>query len=281
MRRNIRKVAITLAVLFALSISVAYAGTSDQGYYLVDGASGGHVIGIQAMVSSMSTVSLNHGTPSRNMEIFAPSLLPLPSSCLEISVRTIRLTNMSVTAHELGVVDSCMSPATWKAVWVMDATFKSKYERSQTYYGFHAGSGYITDKMLKVKVYRYNPTGNCWGAYVWNYNTSAWDTIYTKCGTIVGREGWYGWTVFETYGFNTASSTPICVSLGSYGVSQARDLKFVKDDLSLVAVSAADHYSDILDWNGCWSSYDWQFIENGIDQWAVCDDAHDIYCEGA
>lgn len=276
-----RKFGLIIVLLFTIVVSnVAHAGTSDYGFYYKYYA---HQIGVQATVSTMSTFNIIQGNPERNFDVYAPTIQPPGEACLEVTVLARRFARNPTTYHDIGAYDSCNGRNQW-TLQTMDATWKNKYERVVSFNRLPGGGPNFNDKVVTVAVTRINAPNNCWGAYIWNFNTNVWDTIAAnKCGTnnIPGTDGW---AMFESYGYEQASSTPMCGALGTYGVVQVRNLKYYYDNLPppyVTSVTEFDHNGNINTGNACLNPstpYRYSFYQVP-DSFTVCDESHWMYCE--
>lgn len=277
------------AVVMFIPAKPVYAGTGDTGFYIYYNP---HIYGMKMTVSTMTEFELKMGTPARDMHLYTPSFHVPGDSCLEATIENSRSAGNPSTTHRLAIYDYCNLQ--WKALIVMDATFKAAYERLiTTYPGLAFQSPNVTDKMLTIRTYRYDNAGNCWQTQLWNYTTSHWDQKAWACGHDQAPWGDLGWLILESYGYEQASSTDMCIDgaghgLGTYGVVQARNVGVYRDDLppgfQLTPLTMADH-EYTFNTHPCVANNSWAFCQDQIqgqwagDDWIVDDNYFYRYCE--
>jgi hypothetical protein len=106
--------------------------------------------------------------------IYTPTLYSAGGSCIEV---TTVYTN---TTQAVEAWDWC-NHINFEASVAINSSFVSRYEN---------GAGSYTAEILKTG-------GNTWVAYLYNYSTKAYDTLYTSSGT--SQAGTTGWDVNELY----------------------------------------------------------------------------------
>lgn len=288
-KRRIRVLGLATTLVMALLLSTSvFAGTSDQGYWIEDRPPFSHTIGIQADISTLSSMNLIPGSPGRNEHVFV-TLMPAGTSCVEAlsyAYKSATAGPTTPTSHYFRVFNHCVPDGTApgaSVLYPMDATFLGKYERVVTYPSVRAGQPNFQDKTMRLAITRSSaPPTNCWRAYLWNYNTGAWDGFQQFCGTSYEQDAPAGWTMLETYGFDTASSNNICADFGAYHVAQARSIKYYRDDLpppQTTMVNSTDTPYGIHVNNGCWADGSWDWVGGGAD-WIACDGVSYAKCEG-
>jgi hypothetical protein len=145
--------------------------------------------GAQATQSVNPAVQLGS---SDHDTLYSPTLYPTGASCIEVS-----------TIYAYDTTNS--KPGTWVGAWdwcgthgfhvrkTVDASFLSTYTVTKS------GQDYYTVQDVLT-----NATTNTWTAYLYNYQTAAWDTLYTSSGSSGGTN--LGWQIDEVY-TNYNSST--------------------------------------------------------------------------
>jgi hypothetical protein len=152
--------------------------------------------GTMATQSVSSTLRLSNS----NDVLYAPTMTPADNSCIEV-----------VTVHTTGTPqiwawDWCNSIAPGAEVDV-DSSFIADYTTTVN------GRTAYTTKDVQT-----DASTNTWTAYLWNYATSSWDTLFTSSGTDQSGLS-YGWDMFEFYSTVKSGKVAICGDLASSGVS--------------------------------------------------------------
>lgn len=134
---------------------------------------------------ALATHTINPGIsiPSGNPDVvYAPTLDPSGKTCIEVT------TFYWQGGNGVGAWDWCAASPGFAAVAWIDSTFLSKY--SDTYLGSPA---------YTVKDIQTDPVTNSWTAYLFNYSTGYWDTLFTSAdaGKLTNPGG--GWSMFEVY----------------------------------------------------------------------------------
>jgi len=172
-----------------LSLPDAPAGDGDRGFF-INGTAG---IGIYARNDVQDNVVIpaaNAGTT-----IYAPTHQSPGGSCIETVRASWRPVGASGTSHGHGFWDWCRASPGWGSFEAIDATWKSKYARSD-------GS----ENMYYTNVYK--SSGNCWVGLLWNYNTGVWDQKLSSCGTTKTGFGTTGWTMWESWSLTSCPAFP-------------------------------------------------------------------------
>jgi Ricin-type beta-trefoil lectin domain len=147
----------------------------------------------QTIYGAQATQSLDPGitVPSSSQDVlFTPTLDPSAIDCIEMT-----------TAYFGGVVqvdafDWCKANPTWGKITDVSTSFLGSYATTVNGHYFYS-----------VQDVQTNPTTNSWTAYLYNYQTKAWDTYYTSASTskLSGVGG--GWDMDEVYtNYNAATA---------------------------------------------------------------------------
>lgn len=107
--------------------------------------------------------------------IYAPTLLPDGGSCIEVS------TVYSIYAHEVAAWDWCSQSSNFVAAVPIDSTFMATYTSSGHY---------------QVRIRKTQATTNTWTAFLFNYKTKTWQTLFSQSGTPAPSNGW---DMYEVY----------------------------------------------------------------------------------
>lgn len=158
-----------------LAAGTAYAG---RGVWIAD--PNGRVVSTYANQSVYPNLTFKSGS---NSYLYAPTMLAANRACIEV-----------VTAYSSG------PPAIWTWNWcsstvqnparlfVVSPAFISKYVRDL---GANVGQYTVQTSLL--------PDGKTWAAKLYDYQTSAWDAIYTATGSSLSDGGTTGWDFFEEH----------------------------------------------------------------------------------
>ncbi|ACU73862.1 Carbohydrate binding family 6 [Catenulispora acidiphila DSM 44928] len=114
--------------------------------------------------------------------VYAPTALPPGRACMEIT------TAYTPSGPDLWAWDWCGGRDQVGKLTAMDSTFLATY--TTTVNGHPA---YDLDE------HQTSASGNVWTAYLYNYQTHAWDTFYTSSGTYDLSQYPFGWDMFEVY----------------------------------------------------------------------------------
>jgi hypothetical protein len=135
--------------------------------------------------------------------LYTPTLYPTGASCIEVST----IYAYDTTNHKPGI---------WVGAWdwcgahgfhvrkPVDASFL------QTYTVTTSGQDYYTIRDVLT-----NSATNTWTAYLYNYVTASWDTLYTSSGSSGGTN--LGWQLVEVYTSYNASTHEGDYCTQSYG----------------------------------------------------------------
>lgn len=146
---------------------------------------------------------------------FVQQLHP-PSGCLQWEIVHERFAGGS-TSNYIQIYDWCHTgvPSPY-SVALSDATFRGKYVRTISY----NDTGFaFQDEVVDVRTY--NSTGTTWVAQIWNFNTSAYDTVVTKSGTSAQSQGYAD----IGDGGHTQDPTMSCPTLYPWGILQIRGIQ--------------------------------------------------------
>jgi hypothetical protein len=114
--------------------------------------------------------------------VYAPTALAPGGACMEMT------TAYTSGGPVLWAWDWCGGNAGIGKLVTIDAGFLATY--TTTVNGYAA---YRTD------VHQTDAASNTWSAYLYNYQTQAWDTFYTSSGTYDLDDPEFGWDIFEIY----------------------------------------------------------------------------------
>lgn len=153
--------------------------------------------GAMATQSLSSTLRLSNP----NDVLYAPTMTPANNSCIEV------VTVHTTSTPQIWAWDWCNAIAPGAEVNV-NSSFLADYTTT-----VNGRTAYTT------KDVRTNTGSNTWTAYLWNYATGAWDTLFTSSGT--DQSGLtYGWDMFEFYStVGSSGQVAICNNLASSGVT--------------------------------------------------------------
>ena len=133
--------------------------------------------------------------------LYAPTMKPANGSCIEV-----------VTVHTTGTPqiwawDWCKAIAAGAEVSV-NSSFLAKYTTTVN------GRTVYTQKTVQT-----SKSNNTWTSYLYNYQTGAWDTLFSSSGT--DQSGLkYGWDMFEFYSSTNPSTgnTYVCGDIAKAGL---------------------------------------------------------------
>ena len=154
--------------------------------------------GVIATQSVSSTLRLSNS----NDILYAPTMKPADGSCIEV------VTVHTTSTPQVWAWDWCGSIAPAAEVDVTSG-FLSKYTTT-----VDGRSAYTTEEVQT------NTSKNTWTAYLYDYPTQSWDTLFTSSGTDQSGLS-YGWDMFEFYSTvnSRTGQTYVCNDLQSSGVS--------------------------------------------------------------
>lgn len=147
-----------------------------QGTSLTNVSGTGGVVATQSFSSTL-TVARSSTT------IYTPTVYPAGGSCIEVT--TVYRTG----TRSVSVWDWC-NAITFVVAVPIDAAFRSTY----------ASGGFYSTEVLRT-----GTSPNTWVAYLYNYATSTWETLYTSAGST--QAGTTGWDVYELYSDVDANGT--------------------------------------------------------------------------
>ncbi len=152
--------------------------------------------GVMATQSVSSTLRLSHPGDI----LYAPTMTPADNSCIEV------VTMHNATKAQIWAWDWCGSVAPGARVNV-NSSFLKTYTTT-----VNGRTAYTT------KDVRTNTKANTWTAYLYNYQTSAWDKLFTSSGSDKSGLS-YGWDMFEFYSSTDPSTgnTYVCGDFQSSG----------------------------------------------------------------
>jgi hypothetical protein len=154
--------------------------------------------GVIATQSVSSTLRLSNG----NDILYAPTMKPADGSCIEV------VTVHTTSTPQVWAWDWCGSVAPAAEVNV-NSGFLSKYTTT-----VNGRSAYTTAEVQT------DASTNTWTAYLYDYATQAWDTLFTSSGTDQSGLS-YGWDMFEFYSTVNSGTgeTYVCSDLQKSGTS--------------------------------------------------------------
>lgn len=147
-----------------------------QGTSLTNVSGTGGVVATQSFSPTL-TVARSSTT------IYTPTVYPAGGSCIEVT--TVYRTG----TRSVSVWDWC-NAITFVVSVPIDATFQSRY----------ASGGFYSTEVLRT-----SSSPNTWVAYLYNYATATWETLYTSSGST--QAGTSGWDVYELYSDVDGSGT--------------------------------------------------------------------------
>jgi hypothetical protein len=162
-------------------------GTGDRGFWINVGD------GVYARNDLQDNLTIPNSAVGTT--IYAPTHQSAGGSCIETVMAHWRPTLASATLHGHGFWDWCRASPGWGTFESIDATWKSKYARSDG-----------AENMYYTEVYKTG--GNCWVGQLWNYNTGSWETKLTSCGTTKTGFGNTGWTMWESWSLTGCPTLP-------------------------------------------------------------------------
>ncbi|GAA5200046.1 hypothetical protein GCM10023322_77030 [Rugosimonospora acidiphila] len=114
--------------------------------------------------------------------VYAPTALPPGNACIEMT------TAYTPSGPDLWAWDWCGGRDTVGKLTAMNASFLATYTAT-----VNGRTTYSLDE------HKTSTTANTWTAYLYNYQTHAWDTYYTSSGTYDLPQFAFGWNMFEVY----------------------------------------------------------------------------------
>ncbi|GIH15385.1 carbohydrate-binding protein [Rugosimonospora africana] len=114
--------------------------------------------------------------------VYAPTALPPGNACIEMT------TAYTPSGPDLWAWDWCGGRDTVGKLTAMNTSFFNTYTTT-----VNGRTTYSLDE------HRTSTTANTWTAYLYNYQTHAWDTYYTSSGTYDLPQFSFGWNMFEVY----------------------------------------------------------------------------------
>jgi hypothetical protein len=137
------------------------------------------------------SVTTNLHPANGGTTIYTPTMYPAGGSCIEI---TTVYTN---STQAVEAWDWC-NHINFEASVAINAAFVSKYTN---------GAGAYTAEILRT-----NASTNTWVAYLYDYTTGSYDTLYTSSGST--QAGTTGWDVNELYSdVNSSGQSYACADL--------------------------------------------------------------------
>ena len=246
-------VAIIVLLMVAIAPPAFAAPNTNRGYMLngtdYDGL---HTI-VSTMVGTGSPPAFAFSLKSPDVfQMFASSAIHPKGSCISANVWHRRYVGGSTTAHEFVMSNFCsggVQSGTW--TWDMtNITVRSKYVRTNTYND--TGTSF-QDEVIELRVIKTDTPSNQWTVYLYNFNTSAYDFIAQKSGTILETQGW-AWIGDGGY---TQDPTMSCPTLYPWGIMQMRAIqKRVSGSWS--NIGSGDITSNITDSWPCLSTNNYQ-----------------------
>jgi hypothetical protein len=129
------------------------------------------------------SVLTGSGTTTRGGEyIYSPTAMSPGGACMEIT------TAYTPSGPLVWAWDWCGGNAGVGKAVAINSSFLSKY--TTTVNGLPA---------YTFEVSKTDAATNAWAAYLFNYQTNAFETFYTSSGTYDLGETWFGWDMFEIY----------------------------------------------------------------------------------
>ncbi|HWE88674.1 MAG TPA: hypothetical protein VG317_04335 [Pseudonocardiaceae bacterium] len=176
--------------------------------------------GIQLTAATTGMAAMQSITPtgselsaSDQDSVLSPTLYPAANSCIEVT------TVANSDGYSVSPFDWCGYPSGargWQPGRKIDASFLSTYMTSS--YGLPS---------YWVQIRQTNPATNTWTAYLYNFQTKAWDSLYSSSGAT-GKPGIQGWDIAEFYSTsNPATST-------GYFCTETRGMAWESNDIMLL-----------------------------------------------
>jgi len=250
-------------------------GTGDRGMWIQQGSTPS--TGLQADVSANYSFPLAHSTDtSVDVTVYGPTNMPAGNSCIEfVDAHWVDPNDITVH-HGVGFWDWCGPGAGgdgtggWQQFYTLsDTGFMDKYATTATEPGTYIGEASHSDQVFRFAVTKYSSSPYCWRGYLWNFQTSTWDTKAISCGTNVYPYGPFGWTMFESFHMNV-SPYPPCYDVGPFHHIASYSLKVVRNNV-WVGFGSSDYYA-VYDTNSnhCLVSGAWHYYEKSDhSQWEV------------
>lgn len=177
--------------------------------------------------------------------VYVPTLYPPGGSCIEVSTRYVK------GAKEVAAWDWCGS-INFAASVPIDQNFVAKYTKA--------------DNAYRVQVVQTDSSANTWTASLYNYQTNAWDKLFSSSGSTQAGNG--GWDIYELYSEIDTSSgrSYVCGDLNGKSF-EASDIK-VRNGSGWTAANsdnADTHYDQPAENFKC-PSLQYQMV-NDYDHW--------------
>ncbi len=134
--------------------------------------------GLQATQSVVSGAKATTGGDY----VYAPTAIPAGGACMEMT------TAYTPDGPDLWAWDWCGGRDTVGKLTPMNSAFLATY--TTTVNGRPA---------YNVDIHQTSAASNTWTAYLFNYQTHAWDTYFTSSGTYDLPQFSFGWDMFEVY----------------------------------------------------------------------------------
>jgi hypothetical protein len=135
--------------------------------------------------------------------IYTPTMYPAGGSCIEVT------TVYTSTTQAVEAWDWC-NKIDFEASVPIDSSFLTRYTN---------GTGAYT-----VQISQTNASSNTWTAYLYDYSTSSYDTLYTSSGST--QAGTTGWDVNELYSDVQSNGQ-------SYACTDMANLTFSADNIQV------------------------------------------------
>ncbi|HEX3784967.1 MAG TPA: hypothetical protein VHX38_35345 [Pseudonocardiaceae bacterium] len=149
------------------------------------------------------SVSTSLHPTNADTTIYTPTMYPAGGSCIEVS------TVYTASTQAVEAWDWC-NHIDFEASVAINSDFISRYTN---------GSGACSAEILRT-----NASSNTWTAYLYDYSTSSYDTLYTSSGT--SQAGTTGWDVNELYSDVQSNGQ-------SYACTDMAGITFSADDIQV------------------------------------------------
>jgi hypothetical protein len=140
------------------------------------------VSGAQATQSVNPRVQLGPSDPDT---LYSPTLYPTGAGCIEATTIYAYDTTNKAPGIWVGAWDWCGTRG-FQVRTPVDASFLSTYTVAMSGQDYYTVQDVLTDSAT-----------NTWTAYLYNYQTATWDTLYTSSGSSGGTN--LGWAMDEVY----------------------------------------------------------------------------------
>lgn len=192
----------------------AYAG---RGFFLSDPS--GRVVSTYADQSVYPTLRFKPGSKSF---LYAPTLLGANRSCIEV------VTAYSSDPAAVWAWNWCSSVRKPSRTFVVNPAFITKYVRD-----FGSGVAQYTVQTSLL------PDGKTWVAKLHNYQTGAWDPLFTASGQSQSEGGATGWDFFEEHAvLDSGNHSDYCQLLPPTFESTNIQISYDRKNFSKVTTSA-------------------------------------------